>query len=143
MSSIDLNKKDNTEVDPSAEGNSLDQIKILLREREPKLEELLTEAMKHERANQKRKDAKVLEIDFIFAQVGDVQMGFRELIVALANAPHESLFSTELVITLVDHFWNRYYRYIFTYCFIPFLIYFILTIVYLSKWTVHGIPEDE
>ena len=34
----------------------------MLREREPKLEELLTEAMKHERANQKRKDAKVLEI---------------------------------------------------------------------------------
>ena len=49
-------------ANPSTEGGSLDQIKILLREREPKLEELLTEAMKHERANQKRKDAKVLEI---------------------------------------------------------------------------------
>ena len=46
----------------SAEGGNIEQIKALLREREPKLEELLTEAMKHERATQKRKDAKVLEI---------------------------------------------------------------------------------
>lgn len=34
----------------------------MLREREPKLEELLEESIKVERAGQKRKDAKVLEI---------------------------------------------------------------------------------
>ena len=34
----------------------------MLREREPKLEELLEEAIKVERAGQKKKDAKVLEI---------------------------------------------------------------------------------
>ena len=49
-------------ANPAAEGGNLEQIKALLREREPKLEELLTEAMKHERATQKRKDSKVLEI---------------------------------------------------------------------------------
>ena len=40
----------------------LESIRALLREREPKLEELLGEAMKVERAGQKRKDAKILEI---------------------------------------------------------------------------------
>lgn len=40
----------------------LESIRALLREREPKLEELLSEAMKVERAGQKRKDAKILEI---------------------------------------------------------------------------------
>ena len=40
----------------------LNQIKALLRQREPKLEELLAEAMKHERANQAQKDQKVLDI---------------------------------------------------------------------------------
>lgn len=38
------------------------RIRELLREREPKLEEVLLEAMKHERANQEKKDKKVLEI---------------------------------------------------------------------------------
>ena len=45
----------------SSEGQ-LKRIKELLREREPKLEELLLEAMKHERAIQDNKDKKVLEI---------------------------------------------------------------------------------
>jgi hypothetical protein len=38
------------------------KIRELLHEHEPKLEELLLEAMKHERANQEKKDKKVLEI---------------------------------------------------------------------------------
>ncbi len=40
--------------------NQYDKIKALLREREPKLEDLLAEALKVEQANQKRKDQKVL-----------------------------------------------------------------------------------
>lgn len=41
---------------------SLDKIKALLNERDPKLDELLTEAMRHEKATQKKKDTKILEI---------------------------------------------------------------------------------
>ena len=40
----------------------MDKIKQLLREKEPKLEELISEAIKHEKANQERKDQKILEI---------------------------------------------------------------------------------
>jgi hypothetical protein len=82
----------------------------------------------------------VLEIDFIFAnQEGHSTVGFRELIVALSKAPHESLFATELIIVLVEHFWDRYFRAIFFRCFIPFVVYFFLTIYYMSKFAVEGI----
>lgn len=64
------------------------------------------------------------------------------MVVALANAPHESLFSTELVKTLVDHFWARYYRQVIIKCFIPFFVYMIVTLLYISKYTVVGIDQD-
>ena len=85
----------------------------------------------------------MLEIDFIFAnQEGHSKVGFRELIIALSKAPHESLFATELIIVLVEHFWDRYFKAIFFRCFIPFIIYFLLTIFYMSKFAVEGIAAD-
>ena len=48
--------------DSAAVSGNLEQIRALLREREPKLDELLTEAMKGERALQKTKDTKILQI---------------------------------------------------------------------------------
>ena len=45
----------------------------------------------------------MLEIDWIFANYrGFTNVGFRELIIALAKAPHESLFRTEMVQTLIE-----------------------------------------
>lgn len=86
----------------------------------------------------------MLKMDWIFAKYGGFdQVGFRELVLALANAPHESLFATELVITLVEHFWSRYYRAIFVRCFIPFVVYFVISIFYLSTYTVDGVPKEE
>ena len=42
--------------------------------------------------------------------MGLEECGFRELVVALQKAPLDSLFSTELVISLVEHFWDTYYK---------------------------------
>lgn len=61
-----------------------------MREREPKLEELLTEAMKHERANVKRKDAKVLEIlQFKDQQIAELTQSMADFKV-LKDALNES-----------------------------------------------------
>lgn len=58
---------------------------------------------------------------------------------ALANAPHESLFSSELVIILVEHFWKRYYYAILYRIFLPWLVYFFLVIFYVTMFSVSGI----
>lgn len=43
-------------------------------------------------------EAKVLMIDWIYASQGGLeQVGFRELVIELSKAPHESLFGTEFV----------------------------------------------
>ena len=58
----------------------LNSIKALLREKEPKLEELLTEAMKKERASQAQKDQKVLEIlQYKDQQIGEMQQHLQAL----------------------------------------------------------------
>ena len=87
---------------------------------------------------------KMLSLEWVTASYkGYENVGFRELIVELANAPHESLFSTELIITLVEHFWDYYYKRIFLYGFIPYIIYFLCTIFYVTIWSVEGIDYDK
>ena len=84
----------------------------------------------------------MLSLEWVHASYkGYDNVGFRELIVELANAPHESLFSTELIITLVEHFWDYYYKRIFLTGFVPYIIYFLCTIVYTTTWSVQGIEE--
>ena len=87
---------------------------------------------------------KMLSLDWVHADYkGYRNVGFRELIVALSVAPHESLFSTELCITLVEHFWDYYFKRVFFAGFVPYLLYFGCTIFYVSKWGVEGIDEDD
>ena len=50
-----------------------------------------------------------------------------------AKAPNESLFSTQLVITLVMNFWDAYSAKVIKYCLIPFLVYFASTVYYFSR----------
>ena len=48
-------------------------------------------------------EALVLPVGWVFEGFGGLdKVGFKELVVALANAPHESLFSTDLVKTLFE-----------------------------------------
>ena len=85
----------------------------------------------------------MLQIDWVFADCGNkTKVGFADLVVALANAPHESLFSTQLIRTLVDHFWNRYYRAVIIKCLIPFFLYLAATLFYISTYTVVGVDPD-
>ena len=89
-------------------------------------------------------EVQLLKIDWVYATYNDLKtVGFRELIVALAKAPNESLFSTDLVITLINHFGSRYYNAIFIRCFIPYIIYFVTAICYLSTYTLPGIDPEE
>ena len=79
-------------------------------------------------------------IDWVYASQGSLnQVGFRELIIAFAAAPHESLFSTELAQVLMESFWKRYFKVIIKLCFLPFIASFICTQVYLSTYGVQGI----
>ena len=85
----------------------------------------------------------MLQIDWIFASAsGKEKCGFAEFVVALSQAPHESLFSTDLIKTMVDHFWSRYYRAVLFGGLFPFIIYFSATLYYMSKYAVDGIEED-
>ena len=50
-------------MDSTGSGSEqIERIKELLREKEPKLEELLDEALRMEKSNQEKKDQKILEI---------------------------------------------------------------------------------
>ena len=66
----------------------------------------------------------MLPVNWLFVPSYDgVKSGRKSLVTALANAPHESLFSTDLVITLVESFWASYSSKIIWFAFIPYMIY--------------------
>ena len=89
-------------------------------------------------------DCQLLRIDWVFAKYGNLErVGIRELVLALARAPNEQLFSTDLVITLINHFGDRYFATIFWRCFVPYVIYFITAITYVTLFTINGIDPDE
>ena len=66
----------------------------------------------------------MLPVNWLFVPGYDGTVsGRKSLVTALANAPHESLFSTELVITLVDSFWSEYSARVIFAAFLPFISY--------------------
>ena len=70
----------------------------------------------------------MLPLEWVFAKYGgNEKINFKELVIALSESPFDSLFSTELVITLTEHIWSRYYASVLKKCFLPFCIYFIAT----------------
>ena len=80
----------------------------------------------------------MLDIGWIFTG----KVGFPELIISLANTPYESVFSTDLVITLVEIFKEKYKNAIMWRCFIPYMIYFLTTICFYTIFTSTGIPNN-
>ena len=77
---------------------------------------------------------------------GTEPVGIRELIVALADAPHESLFSTDLVIILCEYFYMRYFTFILKYALLPWILYFVLVLTYMSLFAIphpSHISEEE
>ena len=60
--------------------------------------------------------------------------GPKELVTALAKAPHESLFSTELIVTLVESFWYQYSANVIKWAFIPFIAYLCVTETYYINY---------
>lgn len=79
----------------------------------------------------------MLDIGWIFAS----DVGFRELIVSLSNTPHESVFSTDLVIILVEIFAAKYKAAIMKWCFIPYVFYFFFSIMFYTYFTSAGIHQ--
>ena len=74
---------------------------------------------------------KMLAVNWLYGNNYDgTSQGVGNLVTALAKAPHETLFSTDLVITLVDSFWDRYRSAMLWRCFFPFISYFFTTILY-------------
>ena len=85
-------------------------------------------------------ETKMLSLAWLHAAYkGNESVGFSELVIELANAPNEALFSTELIITLIEHLWPTYARAIFIWGFIPYLTYFLATLTYVIYFAVYGI----
>lgn len=83
--------------------------------------------------------AKMLQIGWLYQNPqGEGQCGVRELIVALADVQMESLFDTELIKVIAEHFFDRYRSFIMLAVFIPWLVYFFMVIFYVSVFTVDG-----
>lgn len=61
----------------------------------------------------------------------------------LSNSPYETLYSTDFVQALVEHFWTRYRRSLLRRCFVPFVIYFISTLIYISNYVLDGIDTED
>ena len=70
-----------------------------------------------------------------------VKSGRKSLVKALARAPHESLFSTDLVITLVDSFWATFSNTMIYFAFLPFILYLITTVKYFAHY-INEEPKD-
>ena len=81
----------------------------------------------------------MLEIGWIFEKGGDI----RELIVALKDSPFESIFSTDLISSLVTFFGKKYKRGVIIWCFIPYVVYFFTTIIFFTWFTSGGIQDEE
>ena len=78
---------------------------------------------------------KMLRIDWVFKPNSrGKRQGFGDLVGTFTKAQSETLFSTNLVITLVMNFWSKYYATVVKFCLIPFLIYFTSTVVYFSHY---------
>ena len=73
---------------------------------------------------------------------GESACGFRELVIALAGAD-DSLFSTELVEIMCDYFLERYRKYILFSVFVPWCVYFLLVLFYMSYFAVVGSQDLE
>ena len=83
----------------------------------------------------------MLDIGWIFA-LGDGREGFKKLIVSLKDCPYPSIFSTDLVISLTKIFDERYREALIVRCFIPYLVYFLSSIIFFTSFTSNGINND-
>ena len=77
----------------------------------------------------------MLPVDWLYSKSysGD-KTGRKRLVKALSVAPHESLFSTDLVITLVDSFWANFSNTLILFAFLPFILYLIVTVKYFATY---------
>ena len=81
---------------------------------------------------EKKINLKMLVVDFIFnPKKNGGRTNFGDLAKVLAKAP-ESVLNTELVKTLVENFYNKYFYWIFGICYIPFVIYFLSASYFFS-----------
>ena len=65
------------------------------------------------------------------------------MIVALSDAPSEELFGTEPIRSLSLLFFEKYYTAILRRVFLPFLLYFVATIMYTTYYAVDGVEPDD
>ena len=78
----------------------------------------------------------MLDIGWIFQ--GDLE--FCELILILSKSPHyKTLFSTDLVLSLVEIFQKRFRNTILIRCFVPFMFYLVITVSFYTIFTSAGI----
>lgn len=78
---------------------------------------------------------KILPVNWLYVNAYDgTNSSFKTLVKALANAPHESIFSTDFVITLVQSFWSEYSSRVINLAFVPFMVYLTVTVKYYASY---------
>ena len=84
----------------------------------------------------------MLDIGWVFQN----ELGFRELIVSLSKSPQISVYKTDLVLALVEIFGEKYTQAILRRCFVPYLVYFLLSLLFFTNFTsvgIHTYSEEE
>ena len=80
----------------------------------------------------------MLKLDWMFRPRKDKgNTGFGGLLEVLANAP-ETIMHTVLVRTLVQYFYDENKNRVVISCYIPFIIYFIASIVYYANFMIES-----
>ena len=84
----------------------------------------------------------MLPVDWLYSKsYSGAKTGRKRLVKALSVAPHESLFSTDLVITLVDSFWANFSNTLILFAFLPFILYLIVTVKYFATY-INEEPQE-
>jgi len=73
---------------------------------------------------------------------GYTNPGFRELIVSLSYAKSEELFNTKPIRSLAKVVEGVYYKKVRLYCFVPFVLYFVASLKYVTFYAVDGVEPN-
>ena len=84
----------------------------------------------------------MIPIDWLFAETQNKKSnGFAEFLTILAEAPHDNIFATDVLLIIIDRFIDRYKYYVLFGNFIPFGIYMVLVLIYMQNYAALPPPE--
>lgn len=90
----------------------------------------------HEKTYFKNVGVTTLRTDWIYNKGSNMD----DLVIAMSNA-NDELFKTDLFNVLIGGFWETYYKQVFIFGFIPWIVYTVLTLYYFSNF-LHPLHDE-